>query len=53
MMRLLIFRENVVDQCCENFQRKFIIIVLYVDAILLATNDTVLLQEIKRVLLRF
>ena len=46
------FKENTVDQCI--YQKingsKFILLVLYVDDILLASNDIGLLHETKRFL---
>ena len=46
------FKENIVDQCIymKVSERKYIFLVLYVDDILLATNDTNLLVEIKQLL---
>ena len=44
------FKENVVDQCIymKVSGSNFIFLVLYVDDILLASNDTDLLVEIKQ-----
>ncbi|RVX19364.1 Retrovirus-related Pol polyprotein from transposon TNT 1-94 [Vitis vinifera] len=46
------FKENIVDQCIylKFSGRKFIILVLYVDDILLASSDVGLLHETKRFL---
>ena len=46
------FKENIVDQCIymKVSGRKYIFLVLYVDNILLATNDTGLLVETKKLL---
>ena len=46
------FKENTVDQCIylKFSGRKFIILVLYVDDILLASSDVGLLHETKRFL---
>ena len=46
------FKENIVDRCIYlNFSgSKFIILILYVDDILLATNDLGLLHETKKFL---
>ena len=46
------FKENIVDQCIyvKVSGSKYIFSVLYVDDILLATNDTNLLAEIKQLL---
>ena len=43
------FKENIVDQCIylKFSERKFIILVLYVDDILLASSDVGLLRETK------
>ena len=43
------FKENVVDRCIymKVIMTSFIFLVLYVDDILLATNDTDLLVETK------
>lgn len=43
------FKENVVDQCVnlKVSGSKFIILVLYVDDILLASNDVGLLNKMK------
>ena len=43
------FKENIFDQCIymKVSGSKYIFLVLYVDAILLAANDTNLLVEIK------
>ena len=46
------FKENIVDQCIymKVSGNKYIFSVLYVDDILLATNDTDLLIETKQLL---
>ena len=46
------FKENIVDQCIymKVGGNKYIFLVLYVDDILLATNDTDLLVETKQIL---
>ena len=46
------FKENVVDRCIymKDSGSSFIFMVLYVDDILLATNDTNLLAETKQML---
>ena len=46
------FKENIVDQCIylKFSGSKFIILVLYVDDILLASSDVGLLHETKRFL---
>ena len=46
------FKENIVDQCIymKVKRSKYIFLVLYVDDILLATNDTDLLVETKQLL---
>jgi len=46
------FVENIVDRCIymKVSGSKFIILVLYVDDILLATNDIVLLHDVKKFL---
>ncbi|RDX85793.1 hypothetical protein CR513_32967, partial [Mucuna pruriens] len=49
------FKENAVEQCIylENSGRKFIILVLYVDDILLACNDMNFLLETKQMIAPF
>ena len=45
------FKENIIDQCIYMVTRsKYIFLVLYVDDIFLAANDTELLIEIKELL---
>ena len=46
------FNKNIVDQCIymKVSGRKFIFLILYVDDILLATNDLGLLSETKKFL---
>ena len=46
------FKENIIDQCIymKVSGSKYILLVLYVDVILLATSDTNLLVEIKQLL---
>ena len=46
------FKENIVDQCIllKVGRSKYIFLVLYVDDILLTTNDTDLLVETKQLL---
>lgn len=46
------FKENVIDRCiCYRFsENSYIFLVLYVDDILLASNDTNLLFEIKHMI---
>ena len=46
------FKENIVDQCIymKVSGRKYILLVLYIDDILLTTNDTDLLVERKQLL---
>jgi hypothetical protein len=45
------FKENVEDNCvCAKFKNGKYILILYVDDILLASNDVSLLQETKRFL---
>ena len=46
------FKENIVDQCIylKFSGSKFIILVLYIDDILLASSDMELLHETKRFL---
>ena len=46
------FKENIVDQCIymKVSGRKYIFLVLYVDDILLITNDTDLLVKTKQLL---
>ena len=46
------FKENIVDQCIylKVNESKFIILILYIDDILLATNDLGLLHETKKFL---
>lgn len=48
----MVLEKNVVDKCIyvKVSGSNFIFMVLYVDDILLATNDTVLLVEIKQML---
>ena len=44
------FMENIVDQCMKVSGTIYIFLVLYVDDILLTTNDTDLLVETKQLL---
>ncbi len=46
------FKENIVDQCIDLrvSGRKYTLLVLYMDDILLAANDTELLLETKHIL---
>ena len=46
------FEENTVDSCIylKISGRKFIFLILYVDDILLASNDLVFLMDVKRML---
>ena len=49
------FKENVIDGCIYKKVNgsSFIFLVLYVDDILVATNDTILLDETKQILCHF
>jgi len=46
------FKENIIDRCIylKVSERKFIFLILYVDDILLATNDLGLLSETEKFL---
>ena len=53
MVTSLGFKENAVDQCIylKNSGSRFIILVLYVDGILLTSNDVHFLNETKQMLM--
>lgn len=52
LWHLLVFKENVIDQCIylKVSEGKFIILILNGDDILFANNDIVLLRETKQIL---